>query len=125
MSEATSGESLALMRATAPPISSADLPDGLIFRNPVNPRAQKYFSLSETQITLMIRPVPRSLQRRFAVVTKRGAGCDGRYGARDECAGADGEGAWSWSPDAGIKPRGNEPQGDGGYQARHSGESAR
>ena len=111
-------------RAAAPPFSSTDLPDGRIFRNPVNPRAQKYFSLSETQITCIFRPVPRSLQRRFAVVTKRGAGCGGRGDARDECVAADGEGVWSWSPDAGIKPWGDEPQGDGGYQARYPGESA-
>ena len=27
---------------------------------------------------------------------------------------ADGEGVWSWCPDAGIKPLGDEPEGDGG-----------
>ena len=35
----------------------------------------------------------------------------------------DGEGVWSWSPDAGIKLAGDEPAGDGGYKARYTGES--
>ena len=38
---------------------------------------------------------------------------------------ADGEVVWSWSPDAGIKLCENVSQGDGGYQARHSGESTK
>jgi hypothetical protein len=33
---------------------------------------------------------------------------------------ADGEIVWSRSPDAGIKPRGDDPQGDGGSKARHT-----
>jgi len=39
-------------------------------------------------------------------------------------ANADGEGVWSRSPDAGINPWGSGARGDGGYQARYSGESA-
>jgi hypothetical protein len=39
---------------------------------------------------------------------------------------AHGEIAWSWRPDAGAKPVSlpMERAGDGGYQARHTGESA-
>jgi len=37
---------------------------------------------------------------------------------------ADGEVAWSRCPDAGIKLAGEYLADDGGYQARHSGESA-
>lgn len=38
--------------------------------------------------------------------------------------GMDGEGVWSWSPDAGIKPAGDEPAGDGDNQSPVSGESS-
>src|SRR5262249_43015029 len=37
------------------------------------------------------------------IVTTRGAGCNGRGGAQTMHANADGQVAWSWSPDAGIK----------------------
>jgi len=57
------------------------------------------------------------------------AGCDGRFGftaptARTNGAEAYGQGAWSRPPDAGVKSDGDHPAGDGGYQARYSGESA-
>jgi hypothetical protein len=35
---------------------------------------------------------------------------------------ADGEIVWSWPPDAEVKPCAQITQGDGGYQARHTGE---
>jgi len=37
---------------------------------------------------------------------------------------ADGESVWSWPPDAEVKPCETFRKGDGGYQARHPGESA-
>jgi hypothetical protein len=53
----------------------------------------------------LVCAVPRSIQRRFAVVTKRGAGCDGRGGfVRRVKPVADGQVVSSRSPDAGIKP---------------------
>ena len=47
---------------------------------------------------------------RFAIVTKRGAGCDGRlrrqacFGEPDENAAAYGEIVWSWRRDPGVYP---------------------
>ena len=63
-----------------------DLPVGLIFRNRVNPLREKYFSFSEPQITCMAGPVPRLSGGRIAIVTRRGAGCDGRFGLRETSA---------------------------------------
>jgi hypothetical protein len=80
------------------------LPDGLIFRNRVKPCWEKYFAFSEMQITYMVRAVPRSPGGRIAIVTKRGAGCDGRVGVqKTKRIEADGEIAWSRRPDAGVK----------------------
>jgi hypothetical protein len=73
-----------------------DLPDDLIFQNRVKPCQEKYFSFSEMQITCMVRAVPRSSGGRIAIVTKRGAGCDGRVGVqKTKHTEADGEIAWS------------------------------
>jgi hypothetical protein len=55
------------------------------------------------------------------------------FASQDVRRNAYGQVAWSWSPDAGIKliklrfrPCGRNAEiGDGGYQARHSGESAK
>ena len=44
--------------------------------------------------------------------------------ARTKIVGADGEVAWSWCPDAGIKSSGDEPRDDGGKKARFPGEIA-
>ena len=41
--------------------------------------------------------------------------------ARTNDPGADGEGVWSWPPDAEVKSCGDEPRGDGGKQARSPG----
>ncbi len=58
-----------------------------------------------------------------------GAGCDGRWVAAwfcraDERSLAHGEVAWSWPPDAEVKPAGDaatQPAGDGGKEARSPG----
>src|SRR5262249_28486073 len=52
---------------------------------------------------------PRRHEGRFAVVTKRGAGCDGRCGVRrvrspDETPAAYGKVVWSWRRDRGVYP---------------------
>ena len=60
------------------PAANRDLPDGLIFRIHVKLAPQKYFSFSEPQISRMVHLVPRSMRGRIAVVTRRGAGRDGR-----------------------------------------------
>jgi len=41
----------------------------------------------------------------------------------DERTGADGEGVWSWRPDAGAKVVGHDPANDGGKRARSPGRS--
>src|SRR5262249_18462829 len=38
-----------------------------------------------------------------------GAGCNGRAGSPDERSRADGKIAWSWPPDAEVKPAGEDP----------------
>src|SRR5690349_18688197 len=56
-------------------------------------------------------PSPCRHEGRFAVVTKRGAGCDGRlrrqacFGGPDETFAAYGEIVWSWRRDRGVYPR--------------------
>jgi len=52
-----------------------------------------------------------------------GAGCDGRVCGERRAPRADGQAVWSWRPDAGVKLFGDDPGSDGGYQARHPGES--
>src|SRR5581483_6817381 len=65
---------------------------------------QKYSSLRKSEhrrITLPSRPH----EGRFAIVTIRGAGCDGRISPQDVRYDAYGQAAWSCPPDAGVKPR--------------------
>ena len=50
------------------------MPDGLIFRNRVNPRHQKYFALPENKIRPMVCPVPSPQEGRYAIVTSVGRG---------------------------------------------------
>ena len=64
-------------QSVAPP----DLPDGLIFRIRVKRPCEKYFAFTEIQTGLYAAP-SRAQEGRIAIVTKRGAGCDGRVGAR-------------------------------------------
>ena len=82
----------------------ADLPDGLIFRIPVNPSVEKYFALSEDGITCMPHPVPHPSEGRIAIVTDVGCGMRWTLWLRETSATeADGKDAWSWHPDAGVK----------------------
>jgi len=102
------------------------------FQKTCQVRWRKIFRFFGSANQLYGLAIPRSQGGRFAIVTKRGAGCDERPGRADERgAEADGEVVWSWSPDAGIKScevamsARHAAQGDGGYQARHSGESTK
>jgi hypothetical protein len=69
---------------------------------------------------------PCHYEGRFAIVTKRGAGCDGRYWrqvlAPGETSAADGEIVWSWRRDPGATPA-VSPAGYGGKKGRFPGES--
>jgi hypothetical protein len=52
---------------------------------------------------------------RFAIVTNVGCGMRWTCGPQlTNAAGTDGEGVWSWSPDAEINPLGSRAGGDGG-----------
>jgi hypothetical protein len=72
-------------------------------------------------------PHPGPQEGRFAVVTKRGLGCDGRCGVRyaqarrTKTPAAYGEVVWSWRRDPGVKPRGKSHAGDGGKRGRSPG----
>ena len=75
--------------------------------------ARGYFRISKYPLDnsvnrnyLSHQPVPP--KGRFAIVTERGAGCDGRCGVRwlrlpDENAAAYGEIVWFWRRDPGVK----------------------
>jgi hypothetical protein len=69
----------------------------------------KNILLSFSEIRDYSLPIPPPLEGRIAIVTDVGSGMRWTWGgsARDERADegilADGEGVWSWSPDAGIK----------------------
>jgi len=70
---------------------------------------------------------PRRHEGRFAVVTKRGAGCDGRCGVRrvrslDVTLAAYGEVVWSWRRDRGVYFAGGIPQTTVTINAAHRGE---
>jgi hypothetical protein len=75
-----------------------------------------------------IPPQPVPLKGRFAIVTERGAGCDGRLRRQaglflpDENAAAYGEVVWSWRRDPGATPA-VSPAGYGGKKGRFPGES--
>jgi hypothetical protein len=64
-------------------------------------RAKIYFfpNVSIYDLTKPSRPH----EGRFAIVTIRGAGCDGRGSAQTMRAEAYGQAAWFWLPDAGVK----------------------
>src|SRR5690348_1244664 len=89
----------------------ADLPVGLIFRNRVKPRSAKilFFRFSETYgLVVPSRLGKRGVTRRH----ERGVrdAMDAAASVRRMMFAADGEGVWSWSPDAGIKPRVTSPR---------------
>jgi hypothetical protein len=91
---------------------------------PVQPSPQKYFS-SVFRKPVFLSPHPDSTggaardrhgrRKQDAVAVRL---CSARVSRADENSFTDGEGVWSWSPDAGIKPWGDEPEGDGGKKAR-------
>ena len=80
-------------------IGDVDVPDGQItsFRliRFVQPCSQKYFALSEGQISSMVCAVLAHPEGRIAIVTDVGRGCDGRMDALTNARHADGEGVWS------------------------------
>src|SRR6202035_4761888 len=83
----------------------------------------KIFCFTEYSDYPILLPVPSHYEGRFAVVTKRGAGCGGREWHIDERAFlADGEAVWSWHLDAGVKLA-LRRAGDGGQKARAPGRS--
>jgi hypothetical protein len=86
--------------------------------------AAKIFRFIRIENQAYGRPVP--LRQRDVSRSSR-AWCGMRWTCwrrRTSGASADGEVVWSWSPDAGIKLV-IYVTGDGGYQARHSGESTK
>jgi hypothetical protein len=79
----------------------ADVSHAQIARR-VNLSQSKY--IPKIIITVMFR-ASRPHEGRFAIVTIRGAGCDGRKGAQTMRTGAYGQAVWSWHLDAGVKLR--------------------
>src|SRR5437868_12311867 len=79
------------------------------------------------QISGSLPPVPRSIKRGASRSSRTlGAGCDGRFGgALTSGAKADGEGVWSWHPDAGVKFAEVISADDGGKRARSPGRARR
>ena len=56
------------------------------FPKSCQPSLRRKFSFSEPQMTCIAGPVPRLSGGRIAIVTRRGAGCDGRFGLRETSA---------------------------------------
>jgi hypothetical protein len=85
-------------------LDGTDLPDLRIFRIQVKPSGQKYFSFSEGRIVWQNYPVPdwRGVSRSSRDVVRDTM--DAVRIARRAMLTADGEIAWSWRPDAGVKP---------------------
>src|SRR5580704_9333155 len=84
----------------------------------------KIFCFSEYSEYPIFPLVPPHQKGRIMIVAKRGAGCGGRW--RRQRRGrfsADGKTVWSCHPDAGVKSA-LRRAGDGGQQARSTGESA-
>src|SRR4051812_33736464 len=90
-------------------------------------RKSEVFSCVVGQITGTGPLSPRHHEGRFAIVTERGAGCDGRCGVRrvrtpDETSAAYGEVVWSWRRDPGVYFAGGIPQTTVTIKAAHRGE---
>jgi hypothetical protein len=79
--------------------------------------------LSENQKMCILPTVPLPQEGRFAVVTDVGSGMRWtRQCRKTSDTGADGEGVWSWRPDAGAKfLRSKLLRNDGGKRARSPG----
>jgi hypothetical protein len=113
------------------------LPNGQITTRPSKPLSsprRKNISLFQKCKSGVGRAVSCPQEGRVAIVTNVGCGMRWtRRCARRAQIVADGQVVWSRSPDAGIKParwrcrpqRPTRCAGDGGYQARHTGESAK
>jgi hypothetical protein len=89
------------------------LPGVLIFRNLVNILIEKYFAFTETQINAIDTPSLTRKRGARAIATDVGFGMRWPLWCR-QARGmeADGEGVWSWFPDAGIKSA-SDLAGDG------------
>src|SRR5689334_1635101 len=98
--------------------------DDLIFRNRVKSLGEKYFAFPEAQIRCMSIPVPPPLRGALRDRHERWVrDAMDVFARKTSGESTDGEGVWSWPPDAGVKLA-RSFAGDGGYQARHPGESA-
>jgi len=108
--------------------SRYDLPDGQITTRPSKPLSSpltKNISLFQKCKSGVGKAISCPQEGRIAIVTDVGCGMQWtRPCARRAQIVADGQVAWSRSPDAGVKPV-DDFTGDGGYQARHTGESAK
>ena len=106
------------------------LPDGQITTRPSKPLSSpqnENISLFQKCKSGVGKAVSCPQEGRIAIVTDVGCGMRWtRRCARRAQPDADGQVAWSRSPDAGINPwASSRARGDGGYQARHTGESAK
>jgi len=110
-----------MMGAEAP----GDLPVGSAFPNSCQAGPRKIFRFFRNANQVYVSRRPALSGGAYRDRHGRGAGCDGRDGFTGRVTPlADGEAVWSWHPDAGVKSLGDDPEGDGGYQARHTEESA-
>ena len=91
-----------------------------LMRN-VQPFSLKYFPLPKSRNSRIHSP-SRPHEGRFAIVTIRGAGCDGRVEPQGVRRVAYGQAVWSCPPDAGVKFASEYLAGDGGNKARFTGE---
>ena len=94
----------------------------------VQTATQKYSAFQNWQISCINPLSPCRQEGRFAIVTKRGAGCDGRlrrqacFGEPGENAAAYGEVVWSWRRDRGVYAGRQVPQATVTRNAAHRGE---
>src|SRR5690348_8100863 len=90
-------------------------------------RVQKIFRFSELANQAISSPARAAMRDVCAIVTERGAGCDGRLlrqrgGSRaGENAAAYGEVVWSWRRDPGVYPSRPCGNGNGGNKGRSPG----
>jgi hypothetical protein len=95
---------------------SYDRPDGLCDyptgKSPKSPSipSRKNILIFRIRKSGYIHPRPAPPEGRFANVTDVGAGCGGRFGARDGRCRADGQVVWVRRPNAGVKFAGHFPR---------------
>src|SRR5207253_2518148 len=90
----------------------------------VKPSVKKYFAFTEMQIVRMVASSRAAYRGRIAIVTTRGAGCDGRVHAQGRSAPTRTAKSCGPGPPTLGSSFAGDPRGDGGYQARHTEESA-